>query len=186
MSNLDPERVLTIADYDPSWPMLFAELGIRLRSALDEVALRIDHIGSTAVPGLAAKPIIDVQISVVALEPVDAFRVPLEECGFTWRSDNPERTKRYFRERPGEPRTHIHVRRAGSFSEQVALLFRDYLRAHRDAADAYGRQKRDLASVLTRDRHAYADAKASITWHIIQEADAWAQRNGWEPPRSDA
>jgi GrpB-like predicted nucleotidyltransferase (UPF0157 family) len=166
--------------------MRFGELGSRLRSELGEVALRIDHIGSTAVPGLAAKPIIDVQISVVSLEPVDAFRMPLEECGFTWRSDNPERTKRYFRECPGEPRTHIHVRRAGSFSEQLALLFRDYLRAHRAAADGYGRQKRDLASLLTRDRHAYADAKEPFVWLVIRQADAWAQRTGWEPPPSDA
>ncbi len=186
MSNQEPAQSLTIANYDAKWPMRFGELGSRLRSELGEVALRIDHIGSTAVPGLAAKPIIDVQISVVSLEPVDAFRMPLEECGFTWRSDNPERTKRYFRERAGEPRTHIHVRRAGSFSEQLALLFRDYLRAHRDAADGYGRQKRALASLLSRDRHAYTESKTSITWRIIQEADAWAQRNGWEPPPSDA
>jgi GrpB-like predicted nucleotidyltransferase (UPF0157 family) len=124
---------LTVLRYDPEWSVSFAELGGRLRSALGKVALRIDHIGSTAVPGLAAKPIIDVQVSVASLEPIDPFRSPLEECGFVWRQDNPELTKRYFRERPGDPRTHIHVRRVGSFSEQFALLFRDYLRAHPDA-----------------------------------------------------
>jgi hypothetical protein len=63
-----------------------------------------------------------VQISVASLEPVDVFRAPLEHCGFVWRPENPELTKRYFRERPGAPRTHIHVRRAGSFSEQFALF----------------------------------------------------------------
>ena len=128
MSNAQAGRrtaeALAVIDHDPAWPIRFAELGDRLRSALGEVALRIDHIGSTAVPDLAAKPIIDVQISVVSLEPVDPFGLPLEKCGFAWRADNPERTKRYFRERPGAARTHIHVRRAGSFSEQFALLFR--------------------------------------------------------------
>jgi len=153
---------------------------------LGAVALRIDHIGSTAVPGLAAKPIIDVQISVASLEQIDAFRLPLEKCGFTWRADNPERTKRYFRERPGNPRTHVHVRRVGSFSEQFALLFRDYLRVHSDAADAYGQQKRELASFLSRDRYAYTDAKAPIVWRVIRDADAWAQSTGWEPGLSDA
>ncbi|MEP6468189.1 MAG: GrpB family protein [Chloroflexota bacterium] len=64
---------MVVVDHDPAWPIRFAELGDRLRSALGEVALRIDHIGSTAVPDLAAKPIIDVQISVVSLEPVDPF-----------------------------------------------------------------------------------------------------------------
>src|SRR5215813_1196179 len=116
--------VVRIADYDPAWPIRFAELGGRLRNALGHVAIRIDHIGSTSVPGLAAKPVIDLQISVVRLEPVDPFGEPLQRLGFVYRFDNPERTKRYFREPPGHPRTHIHVRKGGSFSEQFALLFR--------------------------------------------------------------
>jgi GrpB-like predicted nucleotidyltransferase (UPF0157 family) len=86
-----------------------------LRAALGEVALRIDHIGSTAVAGLAAKPVIDVQVSVAAFEPVEAFKDPLERLSYVYRADNPERTKRYFREAPGSRRTHIHVRRAGAF-----------------------------------------------------------------------
>src|SRR5690349_16824505 len=94
-------RVIRIEDHDPGWSPRFADLGRRLRQALGDVALRIDHIGSTAVPGLAAKPVVDVQISVTRLEPVTAFRVPLEEQGFVYRADNPERTKRYFREPPG-------------------------------------------------------------------------------------
>ncbi len=176
---------LTVLEYDPEWSARFAELGGRLRSALGAVALRIDHIGSTAVPGLAAKPIIDVQVSVASLEPVDPYRSALEDCGFVWRTDNPERTKRYFRERPGDRRTHVHVRRAGSFSEQFALLFRDYLCAHSDASAEYEVLKRELAGLLATDPHAYTDAKASIAWRIIQQADAWAQRTGWEPRQSD-
>jgi GrpB-like predicted nucleotidyltransferase (UPF0157 family) len=99
-----------------------------LHDALGPVALRIDHIGSTSVPGLAAKPVIDIQISVADFEPLDAYRLPLERLGYIFRSDNPERTKRYFRETLGQRRVHIHVRRAGSFSEQFALLFREYVR----------------------------------------------------------
>jgi GrpB-like predicted nucleotidyltransferase (UPF0157 family) len=68
-----------IVDYDPAWPVLFGELGRTLRAALGAVALRIGHIGSTAVAGLAAKPIIDVQISVAAFEPIEAFKDPLEQ-----------------------------------------------------------------------------------------------------------
>jgi GrpB-like predicted nucleotidyltransferase (UPF0157 family) len=117
---------IEIVAYDPAWPERFVELGRTLRGGLGEVALRIDHIGSTAVPGLAAKPIIDIQVSVAAFEPLEAFRVPLERLGYVYRADSSERTKRYFREPPGRRRTHVHVRRAGSFSEQWALLFRDY------------------------------------------------------------
>src|SRR5262245_2437016 len=114
--------VVEIAPYDATWPARFAQLGGELRGALGTTAPRIDHIGSTAVPGLGAKPIIDIQISVAAFEPLDAYRLPLERIGYVFRSDNTERTKRYFRESPGTPRRHIHVRRAGSWAEQFALL----------------------------------------------------------------
>jgi len=83
-----------IVPYDAEWPILFARLGCALRAALGDVALRIDHIGSTSVPGLDAKPIIDVQVSVAAFEPLDAYRGPLESLGYEFRADNTERTKR--------------------------------------------------------------------------------------------
>ena len=179
-------RLIQISDPDPDWPRQFSALAARLRQALGPVALRIDHVGSTSVPGLAAKPIVDVQISVARLEPVDPFREPLQHLGLVYRAKNPERTKRYFREAPGDRRTHIHVRRAGSFSEQFALLFRDYLRAHEDAAAEYGAVKRRLATAHPHDGQAYTDAKAPICFQIIQRADEWAQTVGWEPGPADA
>jgi GrpB-like predicted nucleotidyltransferase (UPF0157 family) len=178
--------VIRIVDYDPRWPAQFAALGRRLRGALGEAALRIDHIGSTAVAGLAAKPVIDVQISVSALEPVDPFCDPLVRSGFVYRADNTERTKRYFREAPGRPGTHIHVRRAGSFSEQLPLLFRDYMRAHPEDRADYERLKRRLAAELPYDSIGYTEAKVPLFWEAIRRADDWAQRTGWEPGLSDA
>ncbi|MFF3741030.1 GrpB family protein [Streptomyces sp. NPDC002566] len=77
--------------YDPAWPAMFAWWGVGLRAALGD-AVRIDHIGSTSVPGLAAKPVIDVQISVAWLEATDAFLGPLTDMGLAYRADNPERT----------------------------------------------------------------------------------------------
>jgi GrpB-like predicted nucleotidyltransferase (UPF0157 family) len=177
---------IRIADYDPAWPGRFAGLAGGLRAALGPVAERIDHIGSTAVPGLAAKPIIDIQISVAALEPVAPFRQPLEHLGYVYRADNTERTKRYFREPPGSPRTHLHVRRTGSFSEQFPLLLRDYLRARPQASADYQAVKQRLAARHRHDRHAYADAKVPYFWELIRRADEWAQQAGWEPGPSDA
>jgi GrpB-like predicted nucleotidyltransferase (UPF0157 family) len=182
----DPADPMRIVPYDPSWPLLFAELGGRFRAALGDRALRIDHIGSTAVLGLDAKPIIDVQISVVTLEPEGAFRDPLERCGFLWRADNPDLTKRYFRERPGERRTHVHVRRSGTFDEQFALLCRDYLRSHSEAANHYGALKRSVEGLLSTDRDAYVKAKGPFLWAMMHAADEWAQQSGWEPGPSDA
>jgi len=175
-----------ISNYDPHWPAAFAEVAQRLRAALGDIACRIDHIGSTAVPGLAAKPIIDIQISVASLDPVHAYREQIEQCGFVWRSGNPERTKRYFREHPGLPRRHLHVRRVGSFSEQFALLFRDYLRAHAERATAYAEEKRRLAPALLIDRQQYVEVKEPFIWETIRLADSWAQSVGWEPGPSDA
>lgn len=178
--------VLEISDYDPAWPGVFATLGGRLRSALGDVAVRIDHIGSTSVPGLAAKPIIDVQIAVRSLNPAEPFAAPLTALGYVFRRNNPELTKRYFREPPGTARTHVHVRQSGSFSQQFALLFRDYLREHPPAAAAYGAEKRRLAPLLRQDPHAYTDAKDPFIWQTIRAADAWAQQTGWQPPATDA
>ena len=179
------DRVV-IVPYDPGWPLLFRALGTALRQALGETALRIHHIGSTAVPGLDAKPIIDVQISVESFEPLDAFRLPLESLGFIFRAENPELTKRYFREAPGERRTHIHVRRAGSWSEQFALLFRDYMRSHAGDAEEYAALKVRLAKQYRDDRLGYTTAKGDFIWRVIARADQWAQDTGWEPGPSDA
>ncbi|BCJ58961.1 GrpB family protein [Micromonospora endophytica] len=175
-----------IVDYQPAWGVAFADLGVTLRRALGDVAVRIDHIGSTSVPGLAAKPVLDIQISVLALEPVDGFRGPLAGLGYVYRTSNPERTKRYFREPPGQRRTHIHVRQLGSFSQQIPLLFRDYLRSHPDEAAAYAAMKRRCAHRFRHDRQAYVEAKDPFVWQIIRHADAWAQQVGWIPGPSDA
>jgi GrpB-like predicted nucleotidyltransferase (UPF0157 family) len=179
-------RSIEVVTYHEEWPKLFLERSCALRDALGDLALRIDHIGSTAVPGLAAKPIIDVQISVAALEPLDAFRLPLERLGYVFRADNPELTKRYFREPPGDRRTHIHVRRAGSFSEQLALLFRDFMRSHPDWARRYAELKLELAQQHGDDRARYTDAKQPFTWKALAAADEWAQRTGWVPGPTDA
>ncbi|SEH00136.1 GrpB domain, predicted nucleotidyltransferase, UPF0157 family [Nonomuraea solani] len=177
--------MIVIADYDDAWPGLFARLGAELRALLGDEADRIDHIGSTSIPGLAAKPIIDVQISVPSLDH-PGFVAALTEAGFVYRSGNPELTKRYFRERPGARRTHIHVRGTGSFSEQFALLFRDHLRLHPADAREYEQVKRRLAVKHAHDRQAYVEEKSGIVWDIIRRADGWAQATGWSPGPSDA
>ncbi len=174
-----------IAPYDPEWPAIFQAIGRELRAALGDGALRIDHIGSTSIPGMSAKPVVDIQISVIGLEPAAAYEAALARCGFDWRADNPDLTKRYFRERAGARRTHIHVRRAGSFSEQAALLFRDYLRADPDDAAAYSELKRRLAAEHRDRREAYLDAKTPFIWQVMRRAAEWSQRTGWMPGPSD-
>lgn len=175
-----------IVAYDPGWPDAFRLTGMQLRNALGDYPDRIDHIGSTAIPGIAAKPIIDIQISVPCLEPMSSYLPSMQALGFVWRKDNPALTKRYFREAPGNKRTHIHVRQTGSWHEQYALLFRDYVRSSAEDRARYETVKRQLAEKFRLNRLAYTDGKAEIFWDIIRCADEWAGTTGWQPGPSDA
>jgi len=177
---------IVVVPYDPEWPQLFHQQALRLRAALGDVALRIDHIGSTAIPDLAAKPVIDVQISVATFEPLAVFRLPLEALGYVIRADNPERTKRYFREPLGTRRTHLHVRQRGHWSEQFALLFRDYLRGHPETAGRYEALKRELVRRYAEESQTYTEAKTPFIWATMRDADAWAQTIGWTAGATDA
>lgn len=181
---------MVIHDPDPRWPAQFVIVGTRLRSVLGDRARRIDHIGSTSVPGLAAKPIIDVQVSVDDFEPFDALRDAIESTGLVWKADNPDRNKRFFRRLPGDasdgaPATNLHVRWFGSFSEQANLLFRDYLRTHDEARDRYAAYKRELATRRWPTVNHYADAKTEVIWPITYEAYDWEQSTGWRVGPSD-
>ncbi|WP_210185127.1 GrpB family protein [Sinorhizobium sp. NFACC03] len=177
---------IEICAWCPEWPTQFAVKAKFIRSVLDAHAMRIDHIGSTAIRGLAAKPIIDIQISVADLQSVEVLRERMTAIGYVWRSSNADLTKRYFREAPGNERTHVHVRGRGSWSEQWSLLFRDYMRAHAHEHAPYGELKRALAARYQNDRVAYTEAKSEHLWTIIHRADRWAAQTGWQPGPSDA
>ena len=176
---------IVIEPYNEEWPILFMELGKQIKKALGSHAIRIDHIGSTAVPGLAGKPIIDIQISVQDLNNLGFVKQGLETIGFYLRQDNPDLTKRYFRERPGMRRTHIHVREHGSWSEQFNLLFRDYLRSHENERQEYAELKKSLALRYRNQREKYVEGKAEMIWHMMRKANTWSQQIGWKPGKPD-
>src|SRR5690606_25987156 len=119
-----------IAKHESEWKTLLLDVASKLIKTLRGSAVRIGHGSSPSVVGLDANPIIDIQISVLHYDDLLNYKDRVESAGFVFRKENADKTKRYFREIPGTRRTHIHVREAGSFSEQMTLLFRDYLRAH--------------------------------------------------------
>jgi GrpB-like predicted nucleotidyltransferase (UPF0157 family) len=162
---------IEIVPYDPSWPAAFEAEAARLRNALGALALRIDHHGSTAVPGLAAKPIIDIQVSVADLQPLAAYGGPLERAGYVHVPHADDARCPFFHRPAAWPHTHhVHVVAAGGDEERRTLLFRDYLRAHEDEARAYESLKRDLAIRLggadPESREAYARAKTEFVERI--------------------
>jgi len=179
------EGPIVIVPYDPRWPEEFREIATHLRSALGRVAIRIDHVGSTAVPGLDAKPVIDVQVSVAELTPDGPFRTPLETLGYRFHENNADRSKRFFLGPEGTAPVHLHVRELGSFDERLNLLFRDYLRSHGDAITEYARVKRELANRFRNDREGYVRAKEPTVWSILRRAHDWSQETAWRPGPSD-
>jgi GrpB-like predicted nucleotidyltransferase (UPF0157 family) len=159
-------RGIVIVDYDPSWPERFQREHDRLQQALGELALRIEHIGSTAVPGLAAKPIIDVLVEVADPDADDAIVRPLEAVGYELRVREPGHRMLRTRERD----VHVHVWRTGDHEIARQLTFRDHLR--RVGADrlAYERLKRELAARDWSDMNDYADAKGPLIEQILARA----------------
>jgi GrpB-like predicted nucleotidyltransferase (UPF0157 family) len=184
---------IAIEPYSESWARDFTRLGRRLRELLGDRALRIDHIGSTAVPELAAKDRIDVQIAVADLADAN----PLGGAGFVELAlvaDHrqpgdagaaSEWEKRLFQTADDQRRANIHVRVTGRANERYALLFRDYLRAHPAAVAAYAELKRRLAAELP-DIRRYAEVKDPACDLIIVAAEEWAAATDWEPAPSDA
>jgi GrpB-like predicted nucleotidyltransferase (UPF0157 family) len=170
-----------VVDYRDAWAASFGEWRRRLHAALGEAAVRIEHVGSTAVPGLPAKPIIDVQVSVPDVEDEASYVPAIEELGVPLRFREPEH--RYFRPAGGDPLTvHIHVCTAGGEWEREHVLFRDYLRADPAAQAAYARLKRELGDRYRDDRLAYTEGKTGFVLDTLDDAHAWAERTGWKLP----
>lgn len=177
--------VIIIEPYNEKWSLMFEELRSQILNVIGNFIVRMDHIGSTAVVGLAAKPIIDIQISVLNLANIEEVKNGLESLEFIYRQDNPDLTKRYFRESEGMRRTHIHVRESGSWSEQFNLLFRDYLRKHENERNEYAQVKYDLAKQYGNRRELYVEGKTEIVWSIMQKANRWSQEIGWKLDKSN-
>jgi GrpB-like predicted nucleotidyltransferase (UPF0157 family) len=188
------QAMIEIVDYQQRWQEEFEVIAEQLREALGNKALRIDHIGSTSVPGLAAKDVIDIQVTVEKLEP---SLIPLitstgriKPPGFEhvpyfsdhqppgYPSAEDEWRKFYFR-RLEPRRVNLHVRVAGKANQRYALLFRDYLRSSPASANAYAQLKRQLAANLT-DLETYSDVKDPVCDLIAIAAEAWAKQTNWK------
>jgi putative glutamine amidotransferase len=157
-------RAYGLVDPDPDWPARFAAEARRISDALPaRLVARLEHVGSTAVAGLAAKPTIDIQLSVSSMTPRRAYVEPLTGLGYAWTLDPWDDEHEYFsRDLDGGRAFHIHVCRAGSAWERRHLAFRDALRADPDLAAAYEALKRDLAAAHPRDIYTYVDGKTSF------------------------
>lgn len=187
--------MIHIKEYQQAWRDEFLGVRERLCSHLGALALRIDHIGSTSVPDLCAKDILDIQVSVATLGPeiigalsaigfvkhpdVNADHVPPDYAGAKegW-------AKHFFMQPAGQRRMNVHVRKFGNPNQRYAILFRDYLVAHKPVASAYGELKKRLARSLLKDSD-YPEVKDPAVDLIYFAAEQWALCTAWSAKASD-
>jgi GrpB-like predicted nucleotidyltransferase (UPF0157 family) len=170
--------MIVIVPYDPAWAEQYAEEACEVREALGDLVVRIDHVGSTSVPGLAAKPVIDIQLSVGSLQPLSRIRDLLAHIGYTHAPDPDEAFERVyplFRKPANWPSTHhLHACTAGSEQERRHIAFRDYLRDHPETAAEYVDLKRRLATshdgTTTESRERYAMSKSWFVETTLKRA----------------
>jgi len=160
-----------IKDYDPSWPVLFAALRAKLAATLGDLAASIEHVGSTAVPGLAAKPILDIDVLLRSAEDLPLAIERLASLGYRHQGDLGIAGREAFVTPPRIPPHHLYVCRPDSPAFRRHILFRDYLRTHSADAQAYDCLKRRLAAQFPDDRVAYTEAKSGFVTAILRRLD---------------
>jgi GrpB-like predicted nucleotidyltransferase (UPF0157 family) len=160
------KRDLVLADYDPQWLGAYVEHERRIRTALGSAAVQIEHIGSTSVPGLAAKPIIDVLITVEDITAEEDYLGRLLDAGYELRAREPG----HRMVRTPARDVHVHVVEVGDRAAHDYLLLRDHLRADAEDRDLYERTKRALIDQDWADMNAYAEAKTEVIAEIKQRA----------------
>jgi GrpB-like predicted nucleotidyltransferase (UPF0157 family) len=184
--------MIVINDYNPAWPTEFEVIRLSLLEILGPLALRIDHIGSTSVPGLGAKDVIDIQITVEALAPEVRHRL-LEADYEYWpaitqdhvplgEDDDPKLWAKFLFNQPnGRRRANVHVRLEGNPNQRYPLLFRDYLRAHPNSARTIELIKRAIVKRHADDLEAYYDIKDPVYDLIWEAARDWSRQTNWKP-----
>lgn len=166
------KRAIVIADYDPAWAERFEQVKAALHAALGPDARQIEHFGSTAVPGLAAKPIIDVIVTVDDADDEAAYGPRLEEHGFHIRV----RQAGHRMYRPPEQDVHVHVLTEGGEGARVRLLFRDWLRHDEADRRLYEDTKRELARRDWDATNDYSEAKGDVVQQILDRARRWSRQ----------
>lgn len=167
-------RTLVLVEYDPEWLSRFAREAARLRAAVGSQMLAVEHVGSTAIPGMFGKPVLDIAIAVVDEPSADACVSPLQSLGYEYRGpygDDPRR-RYYVLSADGQSTTHIHLYVLPARAWEEKLAFRDTLRADASLAEAYAVEKRRVADAVAWDKAAYAEAKGPFIASVLRGSPA--------------
>ncbi|MFP7333553.1 GrpB family protein [Shouchella clausii] len=162
---------VTLLEYDPEWPNQFDREATRIRSVLGNKVLQLEHVGSTSVPGLCAKPIIDILLVVIDSANETTYAPDLEKAGYTLRIREPEWFEHRLLKGP-DTDSNLHVFSEGASEVNRMLRFRDWLRSNNADRDKYASVKRHLAQRQWRHVQHYADAKSAIVQEIMERANS--------------
>ena len=166
-----------LVPYSPEWPRLFAQEERLLRASIGAYVVDIQHVGSTAIPGMEAKPIIDIAVALRRLEDVEKCVEPLERLGYEYKGDEGHPGRHFFAKGDPSRRTHyLHMVEWNSASWKELLCFRDYLRQHKEVAEEYGRLKRELAQKSRGNRDLYTPGKAEFIESVLRMAEKEGHR----------
>lgn len=173
-------RKIEVVPYENHWVEKFQQEAKRLQEAMPEV-VKIHHIGSTSVPGLAAKPIVDMIMEVKHIEHVDSWNPQFQKLGYIVKGENGISGRRFFIYGTEEKRSyHLHVYEKGNQEIARHLAFRDYMMSHCEEARAYVRLKEELAGKYTYDADQYVEGKTEFVRAIDEKAKKWSENNAGE------
>lgn len=164
-------KPIEVVEYNPHWPALFAEIAERVQAAFAQGPLvHVEHVGSTSVPGLPAKPVIDIDVVIPSRADLLEATARLATLGYEHQGDLGITSRESFKRPPGAPPQNLYVCAEGSPELRRHLAFRDYLRAHPDAARQYGQLKRELAARHVTDIDTYVDGKTEFIQKVLADA----------------
>jgi GrpB-like predicted nucleotidyltransferase (UPF0157 family) len=180
MNSIEQTITIVVVPYDPVWPGMFQQEAVQIAAVFGDELLSMHHVGSTAVPGLAAKPIIDIMPLVRDIGKVDSFNEAMIGLGYEPRGEYGIPGRRFFvkRNTAGERTHHVHAHQPDNPEVARHLDFRDYLIAHPDVAAQYAQLKQELAEQFRHDRESYTNSKTPFIREVEQKANEWRVNSG--------
>jgi GrpB-like predicted nucleotidyltransferase (UPF0157 family) len=169
VSKIDKRRV-EVVSYNPNWKKMYKEESEKIKNILNDIIIDIHHIGSTAIPGIKAKPVIDILVEVKDIEGVDQYNYKMKELGYEAMGEYGIPKRRFFRKGANKRTHHIHIFQSGNEEIERHINFKEYLIAHPDKAREYSKLKEELANKYTYDVENYTNHKSDFIKEIDRKA----------------
>ena len=172
ISKTDKRRV-GIVSYDPNWKDMYKEESEKIKNVLSDIIIDIHHVGSTAIPGIKAKPVIDILVEVKDIEGVDQYNYKMRELGYEVMGEYGIPKRRFFRKGGNKRTHHIYIFKVGNEEIERHINFKEYMIAHPDKGQEYSKLKEKLANKYTYDVENYTNGKSDFIKGIDRKAKLW-------------